>query len=107
VTPVQLARLVDRALRLLRLGHLGANLVGRDLGLRQRVDQLLIVQDVALRVGQHEQDLVLDLLELLLHLGVVHHQLGLEVGEVGALLRHHRAQQLLLQALHGDEEVEE
>lgn len=56
------------------------------LALCESVDELLVVQDVALAVAQHEENLVLYVLELLLHLGVANHQLTLQVGKVGPLL---------------------
>lgn len=39
----------------------------------QRLDQLVVIEDVAFRIAQQEQNAVLDILELLLHLRVGNH----------------------------------
>ena len=83
------------------------DVVGGDLGLREGVDQLLVVEDVPGAVAQHVQDLILEVLELRLHARVGHHELVLRLGEVAALLHHHRAEELILQAVERDEKVEQ
>ena len=52
------------------------------------------------------QNLVLDLRELLLHARVGHDERVFRLREVLALLHHHRAEQLVLQTILGDEEVQ-
>eukprot|EP00966_Prymnesium_polylepis_P175558 4062870-Prymnesium_polylepis.1 len=83
---VLLARRVDHHLRLGRLLRLGLDLVRGDLGRRERVDQALVGQDVALRLGEQLEDGRLNLLELRRRLGVGGHELVLELLQVGALL---------------------
>lgn len=51
--------------------------------------------------GQHFEDLVLDLLQLLLVLRAADDELVLLLLKVGTLLGHHNAQQLVLQTLRG------
>ena len=71
---VALAHKRDLVLRLRGDLDLLLDLVRRDLGLRERVDERLVVEDVARRVLEQEEDLVLDLLELALVLGVLEHE---------------------------------
>jgi hypothetical protein len=104
---VLLARGVDHHLGLGRLLGLDLNLVGRDLGLRQRVDQALVVEDVAGALREQLEDGALDVLELGRHLGVGDDQLIFELLQVGPLLGDRDAQQLVLQPLLRDGKVEE
>ena len=67
----------------------------------------LVLQDVALGGGEHLEDLVLDVLQLLLVLGRLDDQLVLGLLELGLLLGGHDAQQLVLQAQRRDHEVDE
>ncbi len=53
--------------------YLERDLRGGLLGRCQRLDELVIVEDIALGVAQQEQNPVLNFLQLLLHLGVCHH----------------------------------
>ena len=59
-----------------------------------------------MRVAEQEENLVLNLLELFLHLGIADNELILHLCEIRALLGDHDAQQLVLQALRGDQKVE-
>ena len=68
-----------------------------DLGRVKRVDEVDVVDRTALGRTQSHQDAVLDLLQLLLHLGTAHDQLALRFLQVRPLLRNHDAQQLVLQ----------
>ena len=63
---VLLARFRDLRVRLARVGQLLVHLLRGDLGVVQHLDQLHVVQQVTLRVGQPEQQVVLELLDLLL-----------------------------------------
>ena len=68
-----------------------------DLGRVKRVDEVDVVDRTALGRTESHQDAVLDLLQLLLHLGTAHDQLALRFLQVRPLLRNHDAQQLVLQ----------
>mmetsp|Transcript_25188 Transcript_25188/g.84637 ORF Transcript_25188/g.84637 Transcript_25188/m.84637 type:complete len:238 (-) Transcript_25188:4507-5220(-) len=70
--PVPLAREIDLPLGNLRLCNLCRNLSRSRLRRGQRLDQLVVVEDVARRVGELVQNQVLDLLQLLLHARVRH-----------------------------------
>ena len=105
--PVLLSGLVDVPLRDLGLGDLLRDVVGGDLGLREGIYELLVVENVPGAVAQHVQDLILEVLELRLHARVGHHELVLRLGEVAPLLHHHRAEELILQAVERDEKVEQ
>lgn len=50
--------------------HLEGDLLRRFLRGGQRFNQLVVVQDVPLGIAEQEEDAVLDVLELFLHLGV-------------------------------------
>ena len=63
---VLLARFRDLRVRLARVGQLLVHLLRRLLRHVQHLDQLNVVQQVTLRVGQPEQQVVLELLDLLL-----------------------------------------
>ena len=102
-----LSRLVDILLRRLRLRNLERNLVGRHLRLRQGVDEHLVVQYVARGVTEEVENLILNLRQFFLHAGVGYDELVLRLGEILALLHHNRAEKLILQAVEGDEEVEQ
>ena len=79
---------------------LGGDLLREDLGGGEDLDRSLVLQDVALRAGQHLQDLVLDLLQLLLVVRPLHDQLVLLLLQLGLLLRRQDAQQLVLNIKH-------
>mmetsp|Transcript_10879 Transcript_10879/g.24719 ORF Transcript_10879/g.24719 Transcript_10879/m.24719 type:complete len:363 (+) Transcript_10879:2907-3995(+) len=66
----------------------------------------MVVQDVASGLCQHVQDLVLDLLEFLLALCNLDHQLALHLLELWPLEPNHQGQELVLQPLGGHGEVD-
>mmetsp|Transcript_6911 Transcript_6911/g.16610 ORF Transcript_6911/g.16610 Transcript_6911/m.16610 type:complete len:820 (-) Transcript_6911:3765-6224(-) len=105
--PVALRGLEDLLRGDLGLGHLGLDLLGGRLRLGQRLDQRRVVEDVALGGRELEQDERLNVEELLVRLGVLHHQLGLALGQLGLLLLDYHAEQLLLEALLGHGEVDQ
>lgn len=94
------ARLRDLQLRHLRLRHALPDGDGRGLAFAERVDEHLVVQDVALALAQHLQDLGLERGQLLLVVGHLQQQLHLLLLDVGALGLDHVAQQLRLEAEH-------
>mmetsp|Transcript_33722 Transcript_33722/g.73616 ORF Transcript_33722/g.73616 Transcript_33722/m.73616 type:complete len:922 (-) Transcript_33722:2039-4804(-) len=103
---VLLARLRDLRVRVRCHQQLLVHVLRRLLRHRQHVDELRVVQQVAGRVGQAEEQIVLELLDLLL---VVLHLL--DEGEalllqLVLLLEDELAQQLVLQAHHGHGEVD-
>eukprot|EP00951_Prasinocladus_malaysianus_P017472 scaffold137864_cov31-Prasinocladus_malaysianus.AAC.1 len=77
------------------------------LGVGEDFDGGRVLQYVSLAAGQDVQYLVLDLLEPALVLRALDHQLLPLRLEVGALLGHDHAQQLVAEALLGDHEVEQ
>ena len=105
--PVELHRhgdfLFGDLAQLLLLLDIGA----RNLGLLQAFDQLNVVQNVALRIAEAEEQVVLQLLELDVEPVLVLDELGLLRAEVGSLLVHDKGQKLLLQAVQSDHEVEQ
>ena len=105
--PVELARGGDLARRHLGVLHAHADGVRGDLGLAERVDELLVVKDVALAVGEHLQDLVLDVLERLLVRADGDDERVLLGLEVGALEAHHVDEQLVLEAAQRHSEVDD
>lgn len=72
-----------------------------DLGGVQHLDELLVVHRVSLGGAEAEQDLILDLLQLLLHLGVADDQLVLGLLQVWTFLSDHLGQQLVLKTTVG------
>ena len=104
--PVLFPCLVDVPLGDLGFGDFLGDVVGGHLGLREGVDELLVVEDVTLAVTEHVQDLILQVLQLRLHPCVGHDELVLSLREVPALLHHHRAEELVLESVQGDEEVQ-
>eukprot|EP00968_Pinguiococcus_pyrenoidosus_P021236 scaffold2724_cov260-Pinguiococcus_pyrenoidosus.AAC.23 len=100
-------RFVDLHLRLLCLLHaLLDNLRG---GLRvvERVDENLVVEDVALGLGEQLEDLGLQILQKLLVLRHAQHEAHLAVLDVRPLLAHYHPQQLVFQAAQRDREVDQ
>eukprot|EP00964_Phaeocystis_antarctica_P055484 scaffold32640_cov63-Phaeocystis_antarctica.AAC.2 len=77
------------------------------LGLAEHVDGPLVVEDVALALAQRLEDLVLDVLELPLVVRRLEHEPLLLLLQLGPLLGHHDAEQLVLQPLGRDHEVEQ
>lgn len=71
--------------------------LGFDLGSFQHSNQVKVVDWAALGGAEPLQDLILNLLQLLLHLGVADNQLVLGLLEVRTLLSHHDSQHLVLQ----------
>ena len=57
------------------------------------------MEETHLGVGEHEQNFVFDVLELLLHSCIAENELGLHVGKVRPLRGDRGAQQLLFQPL--------
>ena len=101
---VALARGVDLDLGLLGDLELLRHLLRRRLGRLERVDEVGVVEQRALRLGEQPQDLVLEVDELLLALRDAHRELGLLRLEVRLLLLHDVAEQLRLEPLllHGE-----
>ena len=105
-------RLVLETRRLDLLGRLEADLlllvdvVGDELGVVERENGRLVLQNVALR-RQREQYLVLDLLESALILSARDDQRLTLLLELGTLFGHHDAEQLVFEALGRDHEVEQ
>mmetsp|Transcript_4438 Transcript_4438/g.12891 ORF Transcript_4438/g.12891 Transcript_4438/m.12891 type:complete len:282 (-) Transcript_4438:138-983(-) len=104
---VLLARFVDLFLGLLRLREGRLDLLRRHLADAEGVDELRVVKDVALGVGQHEEDLRLQLRELAPVVGTLHHEAVLKLGEVWPLGGDDGAQELLLEPVWCDREVDE
>jgi len=52
------------------------------------VDEVLVIQDVALASRQHLQDGVLQQTQLCLHTRIVHHQVGLHLRQIRPFLHH-------------------
>lgn len=71
--------------------------LGFDLGSFQHSNQVKVVNWAALRGAEPLQDFVLNLLQLLLHLGIADDQLVLGLLKVRTLLSHHNSQHLVLQ----------
>eukprot|EP00962_Isochrysis_galbana_P028266 scaffold8907_cov105-Isochrysis_galbana.AAC.3 len=105
--PVALPRGVDLLLGLLGHCQLRLHLVGGGLGRLQREDQLLVVQQRARRLGEHAEDGVLELDQLALARGHRDHQVILLHLELGPLLAHDDAEQLVLEALLLDAKVDQ
>ena len=101
------ARLVDLLLGNLGFGNGDVDLVGGHLRDAKRVDQVRVVENVTLRVGEQVEDLVLQLLQLRLVGGGLHDELGLLFGQVGAFRLDGRDEQLILEAALGDRKVEQ
>mmetsp|Transcript_30652 Transcript_30652/g.69674 ORF Transcript_30652/g.69674 Transcript_30652/m.69674 type:complete len:931 (-) Transcript_30652:423-3215(-) len=105
--PVELGRLVDFDLRVLRNDHLLLHLVRCDLCLLQAQYQLCVVQDVALRIGQLLKQQCLQVRQRHLELVLLLDELGLLPGQVGPLQLYHQEQELILQAVLGYGEVDD
>mmetsp|Transcript_10037 Transcript_10037/g.27401 ORF Transcript_10037/g.27401 Transcript_10037/m.27401 type:complete len:250 (+) Transcript_10037:3448-4197(+) len=98
---------VDGHLGFLGLVHLLVDLGGHALRLLQGLDQGHILGDITLCVGQLEQQLILELLQLDGKLGVLDDELRLGLLKLRPLLVHNKRQQLVLQTLLRDSEVDE
>mmetsp|Transcript_66859 Transcript_66859/g.164845 ORF Transcript_66859/g.164845 Transcript_66859/m.164845 type:complete len:203 (-) Transcript_66859:3743-4351(-) len=83
------------------------DLVGRDLGALQPLDELDVLEDVALGGREAVQQLVLEGLELHLEAVLLLHQHHLLLLQVGPLLVDDEGEQLLLQPVERDHEVDE
>ena len=105
--PVDLARLGDGRLGVLGDDHLGGDLLRGGLRLLEREDEVLVAEDVALRVGEHHEQIVLELLELDRELVLLRHELLLLLLQVGPLLGDDGREQLLLEPLLRHGEVDE
>lgn len=103
---VVLADLVDRGDRLLAVGHPHADRRRRAARGRQRVDQLLVVEDVGRGVVQQLQDARLDVGQLGLVVGDLGEQVVGALLEVRALALAERHEQLVLQPARRDREVD-
>mmetsp|Transcript_46683 Transcript_46683/g.110678 ORF Transcript_46683/g.110678 Transcript_46683/m.110678 type:complete len:770 (+) Transcript_46683:1114-3423(+) len=104
---VRLARGGDGQLRLLGDLLLLLNLVRRHLGALQPLDELDVLEDVALRGAESVQQLVLQRLELELEPVLLLHEHHLLFLEIRALLVDHQPQQLLLEPVERDHEVDD
>mmetsp|Transcript_10302 Transcript_10302/g.22116 ORF Transcript_10302/g.22116 Transcript_10302/m.22116 type:complete len:1096 (-) Transcript_10302:3570-6857(-) len=104
---VHLSRLGDADLSLLGQLDLLLNVNGGALGLLQVLNQLNVLQDVTLCIGQPEQQAVLQVLERDVVLVERTHQLRRLLLQVRPLVVHHQRQQLVLQALLSHTEVHE
>eukprot|EP00965_Chrysotila_dentata_P085321 2815180-Pleurochrysis_carterae.AAC.5 len=104
---VSLSRLVEPRRRRLGDRLLLRNLVGEALRRGEHVDRRLVVQDVALALGQHLQDPVLDLRKLPFVVRSLEEQLALLLLQLGPLLGHNKAEQLVFQPLWRDHKVEQ
>ena len=102
---VLLASLGDLCVGLARVGQLLVHLLRGDLGVVEHFDELHVVQQVTLRVGQPEQQVVLQLLDLLLVVGHLLHQAQALHLELVLLLKDQLGEQLILQADGRDGEV--
>mmetsp|Transcript_68303 Transcript_68303/g.134046 ORF Transcript_68303/g.134046 Transcript_68303/m.134046 type:complete len:219 (-) Transcript_68303:794-1450(-) len=91
----------------MRDGGLFPNLVRHALGLLQPFDQRNVLRDVALRCGQLEQNVVLQVAHLDLEPVLLADELFPQRRQVGLLLAHHKTQQLVLQTAEGHHEVDQ
>ena len=96
---VVLAGGIDLGLGVDCLRDLGVDLSGRHFGRLERRQELHVVEDVSLGVGEHVENLVLEVLELLLPAGDLHDELVLLLLQLRPLVSHDLHQQLVLQAL--------
>mmetsp|Transcript_3415 Transcript_3415/g.6362 ORF Transcript_3415/g.6362 Transcript_3415/m.6362 type:complete len:384 (-) Transcript_3415:2576-3727(-) len=105
--PVALPSLRDLSPGHLRVGQ--PDLDGRTglLTLVKGVDQVLVVQNISGRIGEHVKNLVLDLLQRLLISGDAHDELRVPLLEIGALVVDDVHEQLVLQAAHRHREVDD
>ena len=103
--PVERRRRLDFFSRLLGDGEGFRHLVGRHLGVVERVDELDVVQQRARGVGEQIQKLVLQLGDGALAGGDFLHQVVLLPVEIGALLLYDDVEQLRLQSLFLHREV--
>ena len=101
---VHLTRRIDHLARLLALCNLLLDLSRGALGLLEVLDQLDVLQDVALGVGQAVQQVVLELRQLHLVVVLIADQLRALLLQIGALNLDDEREQLVLQALlcHGE-----
>ena len=105
--PVLLARRVDADVGVDGGVELLVDLDGGDLGLGEHLDELDVVKQVARRVGEAVEQIVLQTLEdLLVRVGLLD-ELLLLLLELRPLHQHHARQELLLEAAHGDDEVDD
>ena len=105
--PVDLARLRDDDLGLLGDRHLLGDLERRRLCLLKRLDQLLVLREVALGLGEHLQQPVPKLLQLDRESVLLRDELGALLTQVGSFGGDDHCEQLLLEALLGHGEVDD
>ena len=103
---VPLSRGVNLNLRSLGNDLLLGDLVGYNLRLLEGLDARGVVEDVTLGRRKRVQNAVLDVLEALFVIRGFHDELLALRLQVGSLLRHDHAQELIAQAVERDHEVE-
>ena len=103
---VLFARCADVRLGLLGLGEAARDRLRGRLRVVERVDELLVVEYVALGLEQHLEYLVLDGLELILVVVDAHDETVALLLEVGPLQTHHVAEYLVFEARLGHAEVD-
>ena len=89
--------LVKLPLKLVGVADLAHDVVRGRLGCRQRLNQGLVLEHVVGRLGHELEDAVLELLERLFVLCVLHDNVDAVLFELGPLLFHHQAEQLVLE----------
>mmetsp|Transcript_106270 Transcript_106270/g.307745 ORF Transcript_106270/g.307745 Transcript_106270/m.307745 type:complete len:261 (-) Transcript_106270:11059-11841(-) len=104
---VDSARLVDVVLDEVRLLELALDVHRLRLGLVERRDELLVVEDVALRVRQLAEQRVLQLHNQLGVLAHLCHERRKLLLEVGALVGDHNVEKLIGEAVHGNGVVDD
>mmetsp|Transcript_14307 Transcript_14307/g.34751 ORF Transcript_14307/g.34751 Transcript_14307/m.34751 type:complete len:352 (+) Transcript_14307:1461-2516(+) len=101
--PGKIDLLLGRVSLLLGLG----DVIRHDLRVGDYGDGALVLQDITLGRTQHLEDLIFDLLELLLVLRGLHHQVVLGLLQVRPLLGHHHAEKLIAQPVQSNHKIEE
>mmetsp|Transcript_15902 Transcript_15902/g.34622 ORF Transcript_15902/g.34622 Transcript_15902/m.34622 type:complete len:255 (-) Transcript_15902:504-1268(-) len=104
---VELHGLVNSRLRLLRNHSFLLHIVGGLLGILQTNNQVRIVQDVSLGIGQLLQQQGLKLRKLDLKLILLLDELTLRPRQIRALQHHDQEEQLILETRFGDSEIDE
>ena len=104
---VDLARLGDDHLRLLGNGHLGGDLLRGLLGRLERLDECLVLGDVALGVRKHLEQAVLERFETDSEVILLRHEGRALLLEIGPLALDHLCKQLLLETTLSHSEVDD
>mmetsp|Transcript_1222 Transcript_1222/g.3003 ORF Transcript_1222/g.3003 Transcript_1222/m.3003 type:complete len:206 (+) Transcript_1222:2522-3139(+) len=105
--PVRFSCLVDINFHHLGLLLLLCNISRHRLRGRNRRDQGVIRQHIAFARSQQPQNLILNPLQLCIHLRILHHHLVLLLFQIRALPGHGDSKHLVFQSLRGDGEVEQ